>query len=157
MPLQNKFSVATLCCAAALIAASSHAASAADFTYNEKTNADLAKKLALDLLDPANFNKMSSAGGALFTPAYEKLWTPELLASDPNLAVIKAQVSVKEPFLGSSWPALPSAPIDAIRAQGVVEQMVGNVISGRMSPEDGVKDAHNKIVQIFEEGGIMQP
>jgi multiple sugar transport system substrate-binding protein len=120
-------------------------------------NADLAKKLALDLLDPANFNKMSSAGGALFTPAYEKLWTPELLASDPNLAVIKAQVSVTEPFLGTSWPALPSAPIDAIRAQGVVEQMVGNVISGRMTPEDGVKDAHNKIVQIFEEGGIMQP
>ena len=44
MPLQNKFSVAALCCAAALIAVS-HAASAADFTYNEKTNADLAKKL----------------------------------------------------------------------------------------------------------------
>ena len=47
MPLQNKFSVAALCCAAALLAAGSHAASAADFTYNEKTNADLAKKLKI--------------------------------------------------------------------------------------------------------------
>jgi multiple sugar transport system substrate-binding protein len=125
--------------------------------FKGSPNRDLAKKLAIELLDPKNFNKMSSAGGALFTPAYEKLWTPELLASDPNLAVIKEQVSVKDPFLGSSWPALPSAPIDAIRAQGVVEQMAGNVISGRMGPADAVKDAHDKIVNIFEEGGIMQP
>ena len=47
MPLQNKFPVAALCCAAALIAAGSLAARAADFTYNEKTNADLAKKLKI--------------------------------------------------------------------------------------------------------------
>jgi len=26
-----------------------------------------------------------------------------------------------------------------------------------MSPADAVKDAHQKIVDIFEEGGIMQP
>jgi multiple sugar transport system substrate-binding protein len=120
-------------------------------------NVDLAKKLALDLLDPANFGRMSAAGGALFTPAYKNLWTDEIIKSDPNLATIKEQVSVAEPFLGTSWPALPNAAIDAIRAQGVVEQMVGNVISGRMSPADGVKDAHQKIVDIFEEGGIMQP
>ncbi len=41
----------------------------------------------------------------LFTPAYTNLWTEELLATDPNLAVIKAMVSVTDPFLGQSWPA----------------------------------------------------
>jgi multiple sugar transport system substrate-binding protein len=96
-------------------------------------------------------------GGVLFTPAYANLWTDELLASDPNLAIIKQQVSVENPFLGQSWPADPNAAIDAIRAQGVVEQMVANVISGRMQPADAVKDAHQKMVDIFEEGGIMQP
>ena len=35
--------------------------------------------------------------------------------------------------------------------------MVGNVIAGRMNPADAVADAHKKIVNIFEEGGIMQP
>jgi len=44
-----------------------------------------------------------------------------------------------------------------IRAQGLLEQSVGNAISKRMSPADAVKDAHDKIVQLFEEGGIMQP
>ena len=125
--------------------------------HKNAPNADLAKKLALDLLDPKNFGPMAEIGGALFTPAYEKLWTDDLIKSDPNLAIIKEQVSVEKPFLGQSWPANPNAAIDAIRAQGVVEQMVGNVIAGRMNPKDAVADAHKKMVNIFEEGGIKQP
>ena len=125
--------------------------------FKNSPNGALAKELALDLLDPVNFGKISALGGVLFTPAYEKLWTPELIASDPNLAVIKDQVSVTDPFLGQSWPANPNAGVDAIRAQGVLEQSVGNVISKRMSAADAVKDAHQKMVDLFEEGGIMQP
>ena len=119
-------------------------------------NVDRAKQLALDLLDPANFTKISSIAGGLFMPAYEKLWTDELIAADPNFAIIKEQVSVTEPFLGWSWPAAPAAQIDAIRAQSILEQAVGNATSGRMSAAEAVEDGHNKIVQIFEEGGIMQ-
>ena len=70
---------------------------------------------------------------------------------------IRDMVSVTDPFLGQSWPANPNAGVDAIRAQGVLEQSVGNTISGRMSPADAVKDAHQKMVDLFEEGGIMQP
>jgi multiple sugar transport system substrate-binding protein len=98
---------------------------------------------------------MSAVAGGLFMPAYESLWTDELIAADPNYAIIKDQVSVPEPFIGPSWPAQPAAQIDAIRAQGVLEQSMGNVIAGRMTPQEAVTDAHNKIVQIFEEGGIM--
>lgn len=119
-------------------------------------NLDLAKDLALELLNPANFNRMSSVAGGLFMPAYENLWTDELLAADPNFEIIYEQCSVPEPFIGQSWPAQPNAAIDAIRAQGVLEQAVGNMIAGRMSPGDAVADAHQKMVDIFEEGGIMQ-
>jgi multiple sugar transport system substrate-binding protein len=119
-------------------------------------NVDLAKQLALDLLAPDNFNAISSIAGGLFMPAYEKLWTPDLIKADPNFAIIKEQVSVANPFIGASWPAQPSAAIDAIRAQGILEQSVGNMIAGRMSPEAAVKDASDKIVQLFEEGGISQ-
>jgi hypothetical protein len=34
--------------------------------------------------------------------------------------------------------------------------MMANVTSGAMSAEDAVKDAHDRIVQIFEEGGLPQ-
>ncbi|GGL61183.1 ABC transporter substrate-binding protein [Wenxinia marina] len=119
-------------------------------------NVELAKQLALDLLDPENFNQMSSVAGGLFMPAFENQWTDELIAADPNFAIIKEQVSVPEPFIGPSWPATPNAAIDAIRAQGIVEQSLGNMISGRMTPEEAVADAHQKMVDLFEEGGLPQ-
>jgi multiple sugar transport system substrate-binding protein len=125
--------------------------------FKGSPNVDLAKELALNLLDPANFGKISAAGGVLFTPAYTNLWTDELIATDPNLAIIKEQVSVTNPWPGDFWPAAPNAAHAAIRAQGVLEQSVANAITGRMTPADAVKDAHQKIVDIFEEGGIMQP
>ena len=125
--------------------------------FKGSPNAALARELALDLLDPENFGKIAALGSVLFTPAYENLWTEELLAGDPNLAVIKQQVSVTDPFLGQSWPANPNAGVDAIRAQGVLEQSVGNVIAKRMTAAEAVKDAHQKMVDLFEEGGIMQP
>jgi multiple sugar transport system substrate-binding protein len=125
--------------------------------FKNAPNKDLAKKLALEIINPDNFNKMSSIAGGLFMPAFENLWTPELLAADPNYAIIKEQVSVPNPFLGETWPAKPAPQFGAIRAQGIVEQSVGNAIAKRMTPADAVKDAHDKIVQLFEEGGIMQP
>lgn len=125
--------------------------------FKNAPNKDLAKKLALEMIDPKNFTPMSAIAGGLFMPAYENLWTPELLAADPNYAIIKEQVSVENPFLGETWPAKPAPQFGAIRAQGILEQSVGNAIAKRMSPADAVKDAHDKIVQLFEEGGIMQP
>ena len=81
----------------------------------------------------------------------------ELLAADPNYAIIKQQVSVEDPYIGGSWPAEPNAAIDAIGAASIPEQMMANITSGRMNPQEALTDAHNKIVEIFEEGGLMQP
>ena len=120
-------------------------------------NNDLAKKLALYLLDPANFGKMASVSGGLIMPAYNNLWTPELIAADPNFKIIKEVVSTTDPFIGTSWPAVPSAAIGAIGAQAVATTMIAYVNSGQMTPAEAVKDAHNKIVKIFESGGIKQP
>ena len=97
-------------------------------------------------------------GGVLFTPAYANLWTDELLATDPNLAIIKAAGqrrrtrSSDSPGRPTRTPAsTPSAP------RAWWSRSVANAISGRMTPADAVKDAHQKMVDIFEEGGIMQP
>lgn len=125
--------------------------------FKNAPNKDLAKKLALHMLNPENFLPMSKVGGGLFMPAYANLWTDELIAADPNFAIIKEQVSVTNPFLGETWPAQPAPQFGAIRAQGIIEQSVGNVIAKRMTAAEAVADAHNKIVQLFEEGGIMQP
>ncbi len=88
-------------------------------------NVDLAKELALYLLEPGNFGKISAVAGGLFMPAYSNLWTDDLIAADPNFAVIKKQVSVENPFPGDPWPAKNAPQFGAIRAQSIVENSVG--------------------------------
>jgi len=119
-------------------------------------NADVAKDLILTLLDPVNFTPMAELGGGLFLPAYKNLWTDKLISADPNFAVLRDIMFNPEPYFGRSHPAQPSALIDAIDAAGITSQMMANVNSGGMSVKDAVKDAHDKIVQIFEEGGVKQ-
>lgn len=119
-------------------------------------NIDVAKELIIHLLDPANFTPMAQLGGGLFLPAYENLWTDELIASDPNFAVVRDIMFNPEVFYGRSHPAKPNALIDAIDGAGITSQMMANIVTGSMTVEEAVQDAHDKIVQIFEEGGVPQ-
>jgi multiple sugar transport system substrate-binding protein len=119
-------------------------------------NIDAAKDLILTLLDPANFVPMAQLGGGLFLPAYKSLWNDKLLAADPNFAVLQEIMFNPEPYLGRSHPAQPSALIDAVDGAGVTSQMMANIIANGMNVKDAVADAHKKIVQIFEEGGVKQ-
>jgi multiple sugar transport system substrate-binding protein len=122
---------------------------------NGAANLDLAKELALYLVDPVQFTPMAAEGGGLFMPAYEDLWTEDLLAADPNFATIKDIVSDPEPYIGHSWPAEPGAVFDAIRASAVPETMLANIIADRMSPAEAVANAHRQIAEIFEDAGVI--
>jgi multiple sugar transport system substrate-binding protein len=119
-------------------------------------NVDLAKELILNLLDPVNYTPMAQNGGGLFLPAYRDLWTEELLGADPNFEVFEDILLTEEVFYGRSHPAQPNALIDAIDGAAITSQMMANVINGDMTPAEAVEEAHNQIVQIFEEGGALQ-
>lgn len=118
-------------------------------------NLELAKELALYLVDPVQFTPMAAEGGGLFMPAYEELWTDELLTADPNFATIKDIVSDPDPYIGHSWPAEPSASFDAIRASAVPETMMAHIIAGRLSPAEAVANAHRQIAELIEESGVI--
>jgi len=59
-------------------------------------------------------------------------------------------------YTGQAYPASPNPAIAGIDAQAVLSQMMTNVTTGQMTPEEAVQDAHDKIVQIFEELGLPQ-
>jgi multiple sugar transport system substrate-binding protein len=119
-------------------------------------NIDAAKKLIMHLLDPKVIIPMAQLGGGLFLPAYEKLWTEDTLKIDPNIAILKEIMFNKVVYTGTSYPADPSAAIDSVLSTAIPSQMMTNVTTGKMSVEEAVKDAHNKIVQLFEESGLPQ-
>jgi multiple sugar transport system substrate-binding protein len=124
--------------------------------FKGSKNVDVAKQLIQALLEPATFSPMVQLGGGLFLPAYKNLWTDDVRAIDPNFNVFEEIILNPLPYNGISHPAEPNAAIDAILAASIPSQMMADVTTGRRSPADAVKDAHNKIVAIFEEGGIMQ-
>jgi multiple sugar transport system substrate-binding protein len=119
-------------------------------------NVDLAKELMLHMLNPANYTPMVQVGGGLFLPAYTSLWTDDVMGADPNFGVFREILLNQDVFYGRSHPAKPNALIDAIDGAAITSQMMANATSGGMSASDAVKDAHDKIVQIFEEGGVPQ-
>ncbi len=116
--------------------------------FKNAPNVALAKELALDLLDPANFGKISALGGVLFTPAYHEPVDAGADGDRPEPRRSSRSRSAS-PIRSSASPGRRTRTrgVDAIRAQGVLEQSVGNVISGRMAPADAVKDAHQKMVR----------
>lgn len=120
-------------------------------------NIDLAKELIVNLLDPATYTPMVQQGGGLFLPAYENLWTEDALGTDPNFEVFRDIILNPNIFYGRSHPATPNALIDAIDGAAITSQMMANITTGAMTPAEAVADAHEKIVQIFEESGVTQP
>ena len=119
-------------------------------------NIDVAKKLIMYLIDPQVFDPMVQAGGGLFLPAYKNQWTDDILKIDPNFAILKEIIFNPDPYTGTAYPADPNAAIDSIIAASIPSQMMANVTTGSMTPEQAVEDAHNRIVQIFEEAGLPQ-
>ncbi len=119
-------------------------------------NAELAKELILNLLNPANITPMVQNGGGLVLPAYANLWTDEVMATDPNFAIFQEILSNPVIYYGLSHPAKPSPLHDAVNAQAILSQLMANVISGGMTPEEAVADAHERIALIWEEGGVPQ-
>ncbi len=119
-------------------------------------NREAAEELILHMLKPEIFTPMVALGGGLFLPAYKDLWTDDLVNTDPNFKVIEEILFNPVIYNGTSHPAMPNAAADAVLAASIPSQMMANITTGRMTPAEAVADAHKKIVDIFEEGGIMQ-
>jgi multiple sugar transport system substrate-binding protein len=124
--------------------------------FKGSKNVDLAKEAILTLIDPKSFMPMVQGGGGLFLPAYKNLWTDDILKLDPNYATLKEIIFNPTSFTGDAYPADPNPAVDQVQAAAIQEQMMANITSGQMSVEDAVKDAHDKMVQIFEEAGLPQ-
>jgi len=119
-------------------------------------SADAAKDVIRHLLEPSVWSKLAQLGGGLILPAYESQWKNDFFKSDPNFAPLETQVRDKNGYDQIYYPADPSAPVDAVGAQNVMIDMMAQILQKGAKPADAVKDAHNRMVQIFEQFGVKQ-
>jgi multiple sugar transport system substrate-binding protein len=124
--------------------------------FKGSKNIDAAKQVIMHMIDPTIFAPMVQEGGGLFLPAYKNQWTDDILKIDSNFATLKEIIFNPTDFTGVAYPADPNAAIDGVLPAAIPSQMMANVLNGSMTPEEAVKDAHDRIVAIFEEGGLPQ-
>ena len=94
--------------------------------------------------------------GGLFLPAYKNQWTDDLLRLEPSFPTLKEIAFNPTAYTGTAYPADTNAAIDGVLPAAIPSQMMANVLNGSMTAEEAVKDAHDRIVAIFEEGGLPQ-
>jgi multiple sugar transport system substrate-binding protein len=119
-------------------------------------NPDVAKQIVIHFMNPEVFAPLSALGGGLVMPAYKSGWTDELLKVDPNFPMVKDIMFNPNDYTGFAYPAQSNAAIDAWFATGFLSEMMANIITGRMTAEEAVKDATEKGIAIFEEKGLPQ-
>jgi multiple sugar transport system substrate-binding protein len=124
--------------------------------FRGAANVDLAKETILHMLNPERLLPLIRAGGGLILPAYMNQWTDEVLALDPNFAALQTIITSDSAYNGFPYPANANPATAAAEASAFQSEMMANVISGAMTPEQAVEDAHSKIVRIFEELGLPQ-
>jgi multiple sugar transport system substrate-binding protein len=116
-------------------------------------NPELAKELALHLIQPKVFLPISLISAGLFLPAYANYYTMsevvQAFEADPNLARMGQQTLGDHP--GSSWPADPSPFFDAIAAEAILEDMMAQVVAQGVSPADAVAQAEERMARIADE------
>lgn len=118
---------------------------------------DLAKDLALHMLQPDIFLPISLVSAGLFLPAYASYYEMDEVVSafeaDPNLARMGQAAQGDHP--GASWPAQPSPLFDAIAAQTVLTDMMAQIVAQGASPADAVAQAAERIETIGQEMGFF--
>jgi len=116
---------------------------------------DLAKELALHMLNPDIFLPISLVSAGLFLPAYDNYYSMESVVAafeaDPNIRRMGEQR--QGDFVGLSDPADPNPYFDALQAQSVFNDMILEVITQGISPAEAVANAEGRMRQIGEEMG----
>lgn len=116
-------------------------------------NIELAKQLALHMIDPEIFLPISTISAGLFLPSYTGYYEMDVVKAsfeaDPNLA--RLGQSALGSYPGLPYPAKPSAFFDAIDAQTIITDMMAQTTTQGVSPADAVRQAAERMTLIAEE------
>jgi multiple sugar transport system substrate-binding protein len=122
------------------------------FTFKGSKNFDAFREITQYMVsvDKIKFLCENSPGWCL--PAFTKMWSDEIEKLNPNNPLFK-DISLGSDYNGTPYPGPNTPAAAACTAANVFTDMMGSVMGGQ-KPEDAVKSAHDRAIQIYKEFGM---
>jgi multiple sugar transport system substrate-binding protein len=115
--------------------------------FQKSKNAELAEDMIRWVEDEKRFDEFMKASIGQAGPVYKSRADSAYWKTDPNFEGMKANI------LRSVWPGYPGPITPAaieVQAQYVLCDMAGRVVTGGLTPEAALKEAHGRIEEIHK-------
>ena len=123
------------------------------YFFDGSKNYDAARQLAEHLLSIDVQRVLWKTSPGYVVPAYEKWWDDPIVQQEENSRRFKPVALAEPPFPGLAWRGPITEASDAVGAQNVLTDMMGEVQAGKPVAQ-AVKDAHDRAVRIYKELGF---
>jgi ABC-type glycerol-3-phosphate transport system substrate-binding protein len=115
--------------------------------FGKTKQADLCENLVRHLEDENNFNEYLKVSVGQAGPVYKGRVDNPYWKSDPNFNALLQNVLRSVP-VGHPGPITPAAV--EVQAQHILTDMAGRVVTGGLSPEAALKEAHARVEEIYK-------
>ncbi len=115
--------------------------------FNKTKHADLCEDLIRWMEDEKHFNEYVQVSIGQAGPVYKARVDNPYWKSDPNFEAIVQNI-LRSVTYGHPGPMTPAAV--EVRAQHILTDMAGRVVTGGLSPEAALKEAHARVEEIYK-------
>ena len=115
--------------------------------FSKSKHADLCEDLIRWMEDEKHFNEYLQVSVGQAGPVYKGRVDNPYWKSDPNFEAMVQNI-LKSVNYGHPGPMTPAAV--EVRAQHVLTDMAGRVVTGGLSPEAALKEAHARVEEIYK-------
>jgi ABC-type glycerol-3-phosphate transport system substrate-binding protein len=116
-------------------------------------NPEAARELIMSFFTEEAMQGAFENARAYAIPSYESMWDWPIIKDTPQTIAVKPSALDPSGYSGLSWPGPITAQIGAVDTNSVAADMIASVLNGQSTPEEAVKAAYEKSVQIFKEFG----
>jgi multiple sugar transport system substrate-binding protein len=116
-------------------------------------NPEAARELIKSFFIKENMDAAFTNARTYAIPAYESMWEWPIIKDTPQSIAVKPTAVDPSGYSGISWPGPLTPQIAAVDLEGVGADMVAAVMNGQSTPEEAVKAAQKRAVDIFKTFG----
>ncbi len=114
--------------------------------FQKSKHADLCEDLIRWLEDEQHFNEYMQVSIGQAGPVYKGRVDNPYWKTDPNFQAIVQNILRSVPY---GYPGPMTGAAVEVRAQHILTDMAGRVVTAGLSPEQALKEAHDRVVEVY--------